>query len=81
MSDKKDEFSFTWETLQKELDNYRKPLAFSELSDQQIDFIKKCRETKRPISFSEMSKLWAKLGWGEIRGNTLSAWYNRISNK
>jgi len=80
MSDK-DELSFTWETLQKELDTYRKSLSFYDLTDEQIDFIKKCRKGKRPISFNEMSKLWLKLGWGEMRGNTLNAWYNRISNK
>ena len=66
----------TFNELMKELDNYRDTKFV--LTKDQKDFILKCRENKNPITWTKMSELWAKLGWGRMPISTLRDKYRKI---
>ena len=78
MKKKSDELSFTWENLQKELDQYRGAMTWKNLTDEQLDFLRKCRNHQRPVSYTKMAVWWEQLGWGKITGSTLQNFYERI---
>jgi hypothetical protein len=77
---KSDTLSFTWESLQKELDTYRARGREDTMTQSQKDFIVKCRENDKPVPYSRMAKLWAKLGWGNISKSTLHGYYQNLRN-
>ena len=69
---------FTYESLMKDLDQYRGSVTWNNITGEQRDFIIKCREHPQPISFPKMAVLWEKLEWGKIKGNSIQNIYDKI---
>lgn len=63
--------------LKKQLDSYRGSATRIELSKDQIEFLKLCREHEAPISYRKMSELWEKLGWGKLDEFRINRIYNK----
>ena len=62
----------TFEELMKELEKHRGMRSrLRILSEQQKEFLIKCRENVRPVSYKEMTKLWKRAGWDEITESTI----------
>ena len=79
---KTDTLPFTWESLQKELDGYReRKKGVMNITEDQKDFILKCRDNDRPVPYPQMVMLWEKLGWGNISRCPLRDYYNALKSK
>jgi hypothetical protein len=59
--------NITFDEVMKELDKYRvgnvKQII---LTDQQKEFITKCRMGNKKVPYNVMVSLWEKMGWGKI---------------
>lgn len=65
--------SISYGELMAELDKHRYTKEVV-LTKEQVEFMLKCREGNRCVSFSRMAILWERLGWGKVCQATL---YNR----
>lgn len=77
---KKDVLPFTYEQVLRSLDEHR-PSYTREMTKEQKEFLIKCRDHERPVQWSEMARLWEKLGWGKITNDGLRRRYGRINNE
>ena len=67
----------TYNQLMKELDKYR-PVHGGNYTNEQDEFIRKCRNSDRPITWDTIVNLWTQLGWGDISATTLSRHYKKL---
>jgi len=66
------ETKITFEEVMSELDKYRGSQQMkNHFTDEQIAFIRKCRDHAVPVAYSKMCELWEKLGWGPITRATM----------
>ena len=72
------ELTFSYDEVLAQLDQHRKPLAFTEITDQQREFIIRCRDNPRPVTYVKMAEFWKDLGWGPIAPTTLTSWTLKI---
>lgn len=80
----KEELSFTYDQVMKEMENYREKRYVSGvdyLTPEQIRFIKVARENPRPVSYKSMEALWVKTGWGKISSATLANYHHTLKEK
>ena len=77
-----EEPKITWDELQTELDKYRGASCQRiKLTDDQIEFMKKCRIHKDPVPYSKMAELWAQLGWGNMSKSSIQIRWKKIENE
>jgi hypothetical protein len=80
----KEELSFTFEQVMNEMDKYREKRYVSGvdyLTPEQIRFIKTARENARPVSYSIMTTLWIKTGWGKVSSATLANYHHTLKTR
>jgi hypothetical protein len=73
----KNKNKITFEELKAELDQWRTQNR-KLLTEEQIEFLKLCREKDTKITFDNMVKLWEKAGWGIISPTTIRNYYNGV---
>jgi hypothetical protein len=63
----------TYNELMSELDKYRINGNKKTYTEEQIEFLKQCRNgEKRKVAYPKMVELWEKVGWGHIDIKTLT---------
>lgn len=61
-----------YDELMRELDKYRpQRIARVVMTEEQREFIRKCRNHENPIPPKIMVELWEELGWGHLSVNAM----------
>lgn len=81
MKKKTDELPFTYESVLKELDSYRNISREDLMTEDQKNFLIKCRDNEHPVPFIKMASLWEKLGWGKMSKTTIHKYYTDLKKK
>ena len=64
--------------LMQGLDKYREKPPRYTLTDEQKEFILKCRDNEKPVTYEIMVSLWKELGWGDIGVTSMVSRYKRL---
>ena len=72
--------TITLDELYKDLDKYREDNSHRrfQLTEEQKDFLLKCRDNPNPVSYPKMVVLWKRLGWGELNAESIRKRYLRV---
>jgi hypothetical protein len=52
-----------------------------EFSDEQIKFMRACREIEPPVTYKDMAILWEKAGWGKKSQRTICDYVSNALKK
>ena len=64
--------------LMQGLDKYREKPPRYVLTDEQKEFLLKCRDNEKPVPYDTMAKLWKQLGWGDIGVTSIVTRYKKL---
>lgn len=73
---KKKNIEISYDELMNELEKYRPEYAeIKSFTQEQVVFLKACRENSRPINWNAVAELWGKRGWGKVKAQNLARRY------
>lgn len=73
---KKDDLTITFSELMKTLDEFRGYRRTpKELTKEQKTFLLKSRDNDCAVPYSQMAKLWTRVGWGKMNASTVRRLY------
>jgi len=68
----------TYEELMSEVDKYKVPLKNTDLTDEQKEFIIKCRTGDKVVPFQKMADLWEMAGWGSSTEASMRRYLKKV---
>jgi hypothetical protein len=68
----------TMDELFSEMEKLRKTPKNMELTDIQVEFLKRARTGQKIVSFPDLAVLWERAGWGKERPEFIRNQYARL---
>ena len=71
--------TISYEELMTELEKHRGPRSRERiLTEQQKNFLIKCRAHSIPVTYDMMAVLWQRRGWGKVASTTIRTYWLQL---